>query len=67
MSSGKYWETETPITADTGKNILRYFDGAGKLQASMPNWTDLNGDHTKRLRECGASPGQREGIEDAAK
>jgi hypothetical protein len=43
MSSGKYWETEKPIIADTGKNILRYFEDAGKLQVSMPNWTDPNG------------------------
>jgi hypothetical protein len=43
-SSGKYWECEVPTVADTGKNILRYFKDAGKLQVSMPNWTDANGE-----------------------
>ena len=38
----KYWETETPTTVDTGKNILRYFAEAGKLQVSMPYWGDEN-------------------------
>ena len=33
-----YWENEQPTTIDTGKNILRYFKEAGKLQVSQPNW-----------------------------
>lgn len=40
----KYWEQETPIESDTGKNVLKYFQQAGKLQISMPNWTDGNGE-----------------------
>jgi len=40
----KYWETETPTMIDTGKNILRYFSEAGKLQVSMPYWTDGAGE-----------------------
>jgi hypothetical protein len=43
-NSGKYWESETPITADTGKNVLRYFEQAGKLQISMPYWTGQDGE-----------------------
>ena len=40
----KYWETETPIEVDTGKNILKYFPQAEKLQISMPYWTDSAGE-----------------------
>lgn len=41
--SGKYWEEEQPLTIDTGKNVFRYFAKAGKLQVSMPYWTDKDG------------------------
>jgi hypothetical protein len=44
MSGSRYWESETPITADTGKNVLRYFERAGKLQVSMPYWTGADGE-----------------------
>jgi hypothetical protein len=40
----KYWETETPVVVDTGKNILKYFAAACKLQISMPNWTNADGE-----------------------
>jgi hypothetical protein len=30
--------------ADTGKNILRYFEKSGKLQISMPYWTGVDGE-----------------------
>jgi hypothetical protein len=43
MSSGKYWEDEQPLVADSGKNVLRLFEKAGKLQVSMPYWTDKDG------------------------
>jgi prophage antirepressor-like protein len=39
----KYWKTETPVEVDTGKNVLCYFNSAGKLQISLPNWKDDNG------------------------
>ena len=42
--NNKYWENEQPLTVDTGRNILRYFKAACKLQVSMPNWTDKNGE-----------------------
>jgi hypothetical protein len=38
----KYWESETPIEVNTGKNILRYFATAKKLQVSMPNWINAD-------------------------
>lgn len=38
-----YWEQETPLEVDTGKNILKYFQQARKLQISMPYWTDDDG------------------------
>lgn len=40
----RYWETETPIEADTGKNVFKYFEQAGKLQISMPYWTNDAGE-----------------------
>lgn len=39
----KYWDAETPMVADTGKNVLRYFAKAGRLQISNAFWTDGNG------------------------
>jgi hypothetical protein len=39
----KYWESEKPQVVDTGKNVLRYFLEAKKLQVSMPNWKDKDG------------------------
>lgn len=38
-----YWNEETPAVADTGKNILRLFRKAGRLQVSLPCWTDDKG------------------------
>jgi len=35
-----YWEAEKPQTADTGRNVLRWFQKAGKLQVALPPWTD---------------------------
>lgn len=42
--SARYWETEKPLEADTGRNILRLFKDAGKLQVSMPYWKNKDGD-----------------------
>ena len=42
--ANNYWEQETPVEVDTGKNILRYFKQAGKLQVSMPYWTNDAGE-----------------------
>lgn len=39
-----FWETETPVTATTGKNELEYFPQAGKLTISRPSWTDGHGE-----------------------
>ena len=43
----KYWENEQPITADTGHNTFKYFQKAGKLQVSMPNWTNGDGEEKR--------------------
>ena len=37
-----YWKDETPIIINTGKNVLKYFKEAEKLQVCMPYW--LNGE-----------------------
>lgn len=39
----RYWDAETPLIADTGKNVLRYFRQAKKLQVSNPYWIDAQG------------------------
>jgi len=39
----KYWETETPATVTTNKNVLLYYSGAEKLSVSRPPWTDDDG------------------------
>lgn len=39
-----YWNEETPIELDTGKNILLYFKKAEKLQVRMPKWTNDAGE-----------------------
>lgn len=39
----EYWKDETPIEVDTGANVLRYYEAAGKLQISLPNWADKDG------------------------
>jgi hypothetical protein len=43
MASNKYWEQEQPVEVSTVKNVFRLFRAAGKLQISMPNWTDSEG------------------------
>lgn len=39
----KYWESEPNAEIDTGKNILRYYKDAGRIQISTPKWTDKDG------------------------
>jgi len=39
----KYWDNPPDKMIDTGKNILKYYGSAGKLQISMPTWTDKEG------------------------
>ena len=39
----KYWESEEPTTVDTGKNVLKFFPEAQRLQVSMPDWQDKDG------------------------
>lgn len=39
-----YWTEETPTIVDTGANVFRYFPQAGKLQVSLPDWLNKEGD-----------------------
>lgn len=39
-----YWEYENPLVIETTKNVLRYFPQAGKLQVSLPSWTNDKGE-----------------------
>ncbi|MEG1953974.1 MAG: hypothetical protein RR115_07055 [Hydrogenoanaerobacterium sp.] len=39
-----YWTEETPTIVDTGANVLRYYPQAGKLQVSLPDWLNKEGD-----------------------
>ncbi|HHY33342.1 MAG TPA: hypothetical protein GX515_10110 [Firmicutes bacterium] len=39
----RYWENEKPIVAASGKNVLRWFPKAGRLQVSLPDWEDGEG------------------------
>lgn len=38
-----YWKGAPDIEVDTGKNVLRYYADARKLQVCMPYWTDNDG------------------------
>ncbi|MEI6287715.1 MAG: hypothetical protein WCP79_14520 [Bacillota bacterium] len=40
----KYWENETPVEVYTGKNRLKYFRNAGKLQISACDWQNADGE-----------------------
>ena len=39
----KYWENETPQEVKTDRNTLRYYQKAGKLAVSRPDWEEDNG------------------------
>lgn len=43
-----FWESEKPISVDTGKNIIEYFPEAKSLSVSKPNWTDKKTGEVKR-------------------
>lgn len=38
-----YWKNEPDQEIDTGKNVLRYYAEARRLQVCMPYWTDNDG------------------------
>jgi len=42
--ASRYWEKEKPVEIDTGKNVLKFFIEAGKLQISAPFWLNANGE-----------------------
>ena len=35
-----YWDDEAPVKATTGKNVMEYYQKAGKLSISRLPWTD---------------------------
>ena len=39
----KYWLEEQPKAIETDKNTIRYYEKAGKLQVSLPDWQDGKG------------------------
>lgn len=39
----KYWETETPVTVTTNKNVLQHYEEAGKLAVARLPWKDDDG------------------------
>ena len=39
----KYWLEEQPKVIETEKNVIRYYEQAGKLQISLPDWQDGKG------------------------
>lgn len=43
-----FWETEQPLSVDTGANVLNYFPTSKKLAVSKPNWTDKKSGESKR-------------------
>ena len=40
----RYWEREDALVAETGRNTIKYYMRAGKLQVSTPEWYEPNGD-----------------------
>lgn len=44
MTNNKYWLGEDPEVLRTEKNVLRYYKKAGKLQVSLPDWQDNEGE-----------------------
>jgi len=43
----KYWETAPTAEISTGKNVLRWYSEVGRLQVSMPDWADEDGNTKK--------------------
>ena len=42
----RYWLYEEPETYTTGKNAIRYFREAGKLQIALPDYVKAKRDYT---------------------
>ena len=41
------WDTEKPVTVNTGKNIIEYFREGRKLSVCKPNWIDKDGNEKR--------------------
>jgi len=42
-----YWEDETPVTVVTNRNVLQLYKAAERLQISLPEWTDKDGNERR--------------------
>ena len=40
-TDSRYWLYEEPIVYETGRNAIRYYEKAGKLQIALPDYTDV--------------------------
>lgn len=40
MRDARYWLYEEPIIYDTGKNAIRYYPKAGKIQFALPDYIE---------------------------
>ena len=38
MARKRYWEEEQPAVVTTGRNVLRFYREAGRLQVAKPDW-----------------------------
>lgn len=43
----KYWEDEDPVEVNTGRNIIRWYRGAERLQICGQNWLDGDGNEQR--------------------
>jgi len=44
MARAKYWENEQPQEVNTGRNRIRFFREARRLQVCMADWQDEHGE-----------------------
>lgn len=48
----KYWEQEKPRTVNTNKNVLQFYEKAGKLSVARLPWTDKDGTEQQGKTVC---------------
>lgn len=47
----RYWLYEEPVKYATGKNAIRYYPEAGKVQFALPDYTAASLDRSGNMRE----------------
>jgi len=50
-TDSRYWIYEQPVIRDTGKNALRYYEKAGKLQIALCDYVVATKDRTGNITE----------------